>query len=63
MNKVIVETTGESGNIYAVMANASRELHDKSKSDEMFKRVTTSAHSYKEALDIISEYVELDIIE
>ena len=62
MGKVIVKTTEESGNIYAVMANASRELQDKKKSDEMFRRVTTFAHSYKEALDIIGGYVELEII-
>lgn len=59
---VIVETTGESGNIFFVMANASRVLNDKQKSKEMTDRVTKTAKSYEEALKIIGEYVELIII-
>lgn len=52
---------GEDGNIFNLMGIASRSLKKagfQKKSDEMINRITTSAKSYDEALNIISEYVE-----
>ena len=52
---------GEDGNIFNLMGIASRSLKKagfQKESDEMINRITTSAKSYDEALNIISEYVE-----
>ena len=59
---MIVDVRAPEGNIYAVMANASQIINDKGISKEMVKRVTQTARSYNEALDIIGEYVELEVI-
>ena len=59
---MIVDVRAPEGNIYAVMANASQIINDKGISKEMVKRVTQTAHSYNEALDIIGEYVKLEVI-
>lgn len=52
---------GEDGNIFNLMGIVSRSLKKagfQKESDEMINRITTSAKSYDEALNIISEYVE-----
>ena len=51
---------GEDGNIFNLMALASRTLkqHDmEDKADEMCDRITNDANNYYEALAIIGEYV------
>ena len=56
---------GESGNIFAIMDSVSEELcnvlgriEGRKVADECFDRVY-GCDSYEEALDVISEYVEL----
>ena len=51
---------GEDGNIFNLMGIASRSLKDagyKQEAIEMIERITTTAKSYDEALNIISQYV------
>lgn len=51
--------SGPSGNIFAILANASRLLHligDDSSACEM-KNLVFASHSYEEALAIIGRYV------
>lgn len=51
---------GEDGNIFNLMGIASRTLKDagyKQEATEMIERITTTAKSYDEALNIISQYV------
>lgn len=51
---------GEDGNIFNLMGIASRSLKDagyKQEATEMIERITTTAKSYDEALNIISQYV------
>ena len=58
---VEVELAGPSGNIFAVMGNASaklREVRCGKEAKEMVERVM-KAKGYEEALEIIEEYVEL----
>ena len=53
---------GKDGNIFNLMAIASRTLKKaglKEKADEMIQRITSSK-SYDEALGIIMEYVEVE---
>lgn len=53
---------GQDGNIFNLMGIASRTLkHNgmREESKEMIDRITTSAKSYSEALNIIGEYVEI----
>lgn len=61
-NKPHCQLTGQNGNIYNLIAVASRALKKDSqrdKAEEMRKRVTETAQSYDEALVIIMEYVEV----
>jgi two-component SAPR family response regulator len=51
---------GEDGNIFNLMGIASRSLKDagyKQEATEMIERITTTAKSYDEALNIITQYV------
>lgn len=53
---------GEDGNIFNLMGIAARTLRENGlyeQSKEMTKRITDSAHSYGEALNIIGEYVNI----
>lgn len=53
---------GEDGNIYNLMGIASRTLKRNGmgkEADEMCNKITTSAKSYYEALNILSEYVDI----
>lgn len=61
MNKPKCKLIGEDGNIFNLMAIASRTLKKaelNKEAEEMIKRVTNSK-SYIQALAIISEYVEI----
>jgi len=54
---------GENGNVFNLMAIASKSLrragmNDKAK--EMQTKITTTAKSYEEALSIIGKYVEIE---
>lgn len=53
---------GENGNIYNLMAIASRTLREHNMSeqaDKLYERVTKTAESYEQALGIIMEYVDV----
>lgn len=53
---------GEDGNIFNLMGIAARTLRENGlyeQSKEMTKRITDSAQSYGEALNIIGEYVNI----
>ena len=53
---------GENGNIFNLMALASRALKEagmKEKADEMVEKITQSK-SYDEALQVMMEYVEVE---
>ena len=55
-----VKLIGEDGNIFNLMGIASRTLKNagyKQEATEMIERITTTAKSYDEALNIISQYV------
>lgn len=56
--KVYYNPKGETGNIFFIMAKVKEALKDDKKTKACFDRVKTSK-SYKEALDVIGEYVEL----
>ena len=59
--KPVAKLVGENGNIFNLMAIASRSLKtagQKDKATEMSKRVMSSS-SYDEALSVIMEYVEV----
>jgi thymidylate synthase len=62
---VIVEKSGPSGNIFEVIGRAKAEMVANGKGNDVGEMINraTSAHSYEEALEIISEYVELIIEE
>ena len=54
---------GEDGNIFNLMGLASKALKAAGKPEhaqEMVQRITTSAKSYDEALNIIMEYVDVE---
>ena len=56
------QLTGQNGNVYSLIAIASRALKrdgQRDKAEEMRKRITEKAQSYDEALTIIMEYVEV----
>ena len=58
-----MELIGYDGNIFGILGRASRLLKRNglaAESKEMFDR-TTSCHSYDEALNIISEYVQTEL--
>lgn len=58
-----MELVGHDGNIFGILGRASRLLKQNglaAESKEMFDR-TTSCHSYDEALNIISEYVQTEL--
>lgn len=61
-NKPHCQLTGQNGNVYNLIAAASRALKKsgkKDKAEEMRKRIMEKAQSYDEALTIIEEYVEV----
>lgn len=58
MPKPTVRLIGENGNIYNLMAVASKALNSET-ADEMVKKITTQAKSYSEAIAILNEYVEV----
>lgn len=66
--KLTVDVISPSGNIYVVMANAARLLKESYTNDqtdriiEMRSRATASGNDYYMALDIIGEYVDLEVI-
>lgn len=54
---------GENGNIFNLMAIAKRalcEVGKQEKSVQMYKKIIYEAKSYEEALNIISDYVEVE---
>ena len=58
---VVFDRCGPSGNIFFIMASASRELRNcgrSGESDEMIRRVQ-ECESYDAALSVIREYVDL----
>ena len=61
-NKPEAQLIGQNGNIFNIMAIASRSLKEVGKekeAEEMRDRITNTAKSYDEALRIIMEYVEV----
>lgn len=62
MNEVkptlIYNSTGESGNIFWILAMVDKLL-GRQKGKEVFNEVQTNATSYEQALKIIGKYVEL----
>jgi len=58
---VEVELAGPSGNVFAIMGNASAKLRRANRSEEAKEMVSrvVKAKSYEEALEIIEEYVRL----
>lgn len=57
---------GQDGNIFNLMGIASRTLHEHGmteQSKEMTKRITDSAQSYYDALNIIGEYVNITSVD
>lgn len=62
MNEVkptlIYNSTGESGNIFWILAMVDKLL-GRQKGKEVFNEVQTNANSYEQALNIIGKYVEL----
>ena len=64
MASIVVELKGPSGNIFAVLGMAKRELENegkKAEASQMFKRVT-SQKSYEAALKVVEEYVEVEYV-
>lgn len=55
---VFFDSEGETGNIFWILSKASQILNNRKKSMEMISR-TIHQQNYKEALNVISEYVEL----
>lgn len=56
------QLSGENGNIFnltAIAANALKRAGQREAADEMKRRVSASK-SYAEALDVISEYVDVE---
>ncbi len=54
---------GEDGNIFNLMGIVSRTLKEAGepeKADEMFKRITTEAKNYDEALAMLMDYVDIE---
>jgi hypothetical protein len=63
MNKPKCKLIGENGNIFNLMGIAQKTLKQNglgNKATEMINRITNTAKSYEEALNIISEYVEVE---
>lgn len=63
MSKPKMNLIGEDGNVFAILGRAQRLLRTEGMDEqakEMFSRVT-SCHSYEEALNIVSEYVETEL--
>ena len=61
-NKPEAQLIGQNGNVFNIMAIASRSLKEVGKekeAEEMRDRITSTAGSYDEALRIIMEYVEV----
>lgn len=61
--KPTAKLVGENGNIFNLMAIAKRALCEagkQEKSVQMYKKIIYEAQSYEEALNIISEYVEVE---
>ena len=64
--KPVMNLVGEDGNIFSVLGRASkllRQAGQAKEAEEMTKRVMNDAHSYGEALKIISEYVQTELSE
>ena len=62
--KPCMELVGHDGNIFSILGRASGLLKAagmRHEAKEMFDRVTSGAHSYDEALQIVSEYVQTEI--
>jgi len=62
-NRPKMELFSHDGNIFAILGRASRLLREngqRDRSKEMCERVY-GCHSYNDALDIISEYVETEL--
>lgn len=62
--KPAMELVGLDGNIFSIMGRASGILRQAGlgkQAEEMSRRVTTEAHSYDEALRIVSEYVQTEL--
>lgn len=61
-SKPTCKLTGGTGNVFVMMSKARKTLKDKGMSDEaeeMVRRVKAEAKGQNQALDIISEYVEI----
>jgi hypothetical protein len=59
----VAKMIGANGNVFVLMGIASKALRENGQgdqADEMFKRITTSAHSYDQALGIMMEYVDIE---
>lgn len=61
-NRPLCRLIGENGNIFNLMAIARRTLRDNgyaSEGDEMCERIMNTCDSYRMALSVIQEYVEV----
>ena len=62
-NKPRVKLSGQNGNVFNLMGICSRALKEaglQDKAKEMTNKITTSAKSYEEALQIMFEYCEVE---
>ena len=59
--KIFYESSGPSGNVYAVLATVRENLKEQNRMEEFaeISRRVQNADSYKEALEIIGETAEL----
>ncbi|MCL2440491.1 MAG: hypothetical protein FWD14_01995 [Treponema sp.] len=61
--KPIVKLVGQNGNVYNLMAICSKALRDFGQPElakEMYDKITTTAKSYDEALQIMMDYCEVE---
>jgi len=62
-NKPRVKLSGENGNVFNLMAICSKALKEaglQDKAKEMCNKITTTAKSYDEALQIMMEFCEVE---
>ena len=63
MDKPICKVIGTDGNVFALIAKVSRSLREaglREESNEMTERITSTAKSYNDALNIMQEYVKFE---
>ena len=63
MEKPVVSLIGQNGNIFNLMCIASKALKkagQNAQAEEMAQRIMNGAHSYVEAINIITDYVDVE---